>query len=54
VDLPWERQRTVGTRSTLVIGSYPSATGFSYIVSIASYEIQAVNIRLQIVEEDFN
>jgi hypothetical protein len=44
----------VGTTSALVIGSCPSATGSGCIVSIASYEIQAVNIRLQIVEEDFN
>ena len=51
---PWGRQRTVGTTSTLVIGSCTSATGSACIVSIASCEIQAVNIRLQIVEEDFN
>ena len=50
----WERQRTVGTTSALVIGSCPSATGFARIVFIASCEIQAVNIRLQLVEEDFN
>ena len=51
---PWQRQRTMGTTSALVIGSCPSAIGSARIVSIASCEIQAVNIRLQIVEEDFN
>ena len=51
---PWERQRTVRTISHLVIGSCPSATGSARIVSIASCEIQAVNMKLQIVEEDFN
>jgi hypothetical protein len=44
----------VGTTSTLVIGSCPSATGSARIVSTISCEIQAVNIRLQIVEDDFN
>jgi hypothetical protein len=43
----------VGTTSTLVIGSCPSAIGSNRIVSIASCEIQAINIRLQIVKEDF-
>ena len=51
---PWERQRTMGTTSALVIGSCPSATGSARIISIAFCEIQAVNIRLQIVEEGFN
>ena len=32
----------------------PIATGSTHIVSIASCEIQAVNIMLHIVEEDFN
>jgi len=36
---PWERQRSLGTTSDS---------------SIAFYEIQAVNVRLQIAEEDFN
>ena len=49
---PWERQRTMGTTSALIIGSCPLATGSARIVSIASCEIQAVNIRLQIVEDD--
>ena len=51
---PWERQRTVGTTLALVIGSCPSAIDSARIVSIASCEIQVVNNRLQIVEEDFN
>ena len=37
--LPWQRQRTLQTTSTLVIGCYPSATGSTCIVFIASYEI---------------
>jgi hypothetical protein len=51
---PWDRQRTVGTTLGLVIGSWPSATGSTRIVSVTSYEIQAVNITLQIVEGDLN
>ena len=42
----------MGTTSALVIGSCPSATCSAHIVSIAFSEIQAVNIRLQIVEDD--
>jgi hypothetical protein len=53
-DLAMGEAKTLGTTSALVIDSCPSATDSACIVSIASCEIQAVNIRLQIVEEDFN
>ena len=52
MDLALREAKDLGTTSSLLIGLCPLATGSTRIVSITSYEIQAVNIRLQIVEDD--